>query len=275
VVDTRTPEQRRRIMAAVRSADTAPEMRLRQALYAAGVRGWRCHYRRAPGRPDLAWPALRVAVFVDGAFWHGHPSRHRPGRSGSYWDEKIARNVERDRQVDAELEDCGWAVVRMWDFEVARELPTVVEHILGVLRERVTDAAGWQGRLVSGDGAATLRDARATTQRRTAASQEKSFAERLRELRARAGLSRRELAEASGLDESTIAAYERGVREPKLETIVKLARGLGVTPTTIVRDVNSSFGLPDAAKASVAPTLANCCPPCGPLTPPGKARRRD
>jgi DNA mismatch endonuclease (patch repair protein) len=150
-------------MAAVRSADTAPEMRLRQALYAAGVRGWRCHYRRAPGKPDLAWPALRVAVFVDGAFWHGHPSRHKPGRSGSYWDEKIARNVERDRQVDAELESRGWAVVRVWDFEVARELPAVVERILDDLREKVADTAGWQGQLAGGGGTAASRDVRTRT----------------------------------------------------------------------------------------------------------------
>src|SRR5688572_28401692 len=92
VADTRTAEQRSRIMAAVGSKNTGPELELRRALYAAGVRGWRCHYRRAPGTPDLAWPRRRVAVFVDGAFWHGHPSRHKPGRSGRYWDNKIERN---------------------------------------------------------------------------------------------------------------------------------------------------------------------------------------
>lgn len=135
VVDTRTPEQRSRIMAAVKGKNTGPEIVLRKALYAAGVRGWRCHYRRAPGTPDIAWPRRRVAVFVDGAFWHGHHSRHRPGRSGSYWDEKIARNVERDRAVDIELEDLGWTVVRVWDFEVKRDLPAVVAKVKAVLAE--------------------------------------------------------------------------------------------------------------------------------------------
>lgn len=72
---------------------------------------------------------------MDGAFWHGHPSRHRPGRSGSYWDEdeKIARNVERDRAVDAELEELGWAVVRVWDFEVKRDLSGVVARVEAAL----------------------------------------------------------------------------------------------------------------------------------------------
>ena len=128
-------------MAAVKGKNTGPEVVLRKALYAAGVRGWRCHYRRAAGTPDIAWPRRKVAVFVDGAFWHGHPSRHRPGRSGSYWDEKIARNVERDRAVDAELEGIGWSVVRVWDFEVRRDLPAVVAKVEAALAEGPRTAA--------------------------------------------------------------------------------------------------------------------------------------
>lgn len=120
-------------MAAVGSRNTTPEIQLRKSLHAVGVRGWRCHYRRAPGTPDLAWPGLRLAVFVDGAFWHGHPSRHRPGRSGAYWDEKIARNVERDRQVDRALEDLGWTVERIWDFDIRRNLDAIVERVAGLV----------------------------------------------------------------------------------------------------------------------------------------------
>jgi DNA mismatch endonuclease (patch repair protein) len=133
VTDTRTPEQRKRIMSAVKSRDTGPEMELRKALYGHGVRGWRCNYKRAAGRPDIAWPARRVAVFVDGAFWHGHPSRHKPGRSGEYWDRKIERNVERDRQVDRELREEGWEVLRVWDFEIRKDLQSVVERVVEAL----------------------------------------------------------------------------------------------------------------------------------------------
>ncbi len=136
-------------MAAVKGKNTAPEVALRRALHAAGVRGWRNHYKPAAGTPDLAWPALQVAVFVDGAFWHGHPSRHKPGRSGAYWDEKIAKNVERDRRVDAELEAEGWTVLRVWDFEVRKELPWVVEAVLGVLGACLPQepSASWQRNL--------------------------------------------------------------------------------------------------------------------------------
>jgi DNA mismatch endonuclease (patch repair protein) len=136
MTDTRTPEQRRRIMAAVRSRDTSPEVALRRGLYAAGVRGWRCHRRDLPGTPDIAFGRARLAVFVDGAFWHGHPSRHKPGRSGRYWDEKIERNVARDRRVDQELGDAGWEVIRLWDFEVGRDLDGSIERVLSALGSR-------------------------------------------------------------------------------------------------------------------------------------------
>ena len=139
--DTMTPEQRSRTMRAVRSRDTHPERALRRALWAAGVRGWRCHWRAAPGKPDLAWPGKRVAVFVDGAFWHGHPDRYWPGRSGDYWDEKIERNRARDRRTNAELLEGGWALIRLWDFEVledpagsAAKVIDLVETVQGAAR---------------------------------------------------------------------------------------------------------------------------------------------
>lgn len=128
-------------MSAVRGKNTTPEVALRRALYAAGMRGWRCHYKRATGTPDLAWPSLKVALFVDGAFWHGHPSRHRPGRSGKYWDDKIAANVARDRRVDAELESSGWIVLRVWDFETKKDLESVVDRVRATLRSRVPSAS--------------------------------------------------------------------------------------------------------------------------------------
>src|SRR5205085_1367856 len=99
VADRMTREQRRATMARVRNRDTDPEIALRRALWAAGIRGWRCHPRAVPGRPDLAWVGRQVAVFVDGAFWHGHPD-HYWGQSGKFWDEKIARKRARDERVN-------------------------------------------------------------------------------------------------------------------------------------------------------------------------------
>jgi DNA mismatch endonuclease (patch repair protein) len=84
------------------------------------------------GRPDLAWPSRRLAVFVDGAFWHGHPDYYR-GQSGPFWDEKIARNRERDAEVDRELEQTGWRVLRLWDFEVERDLEGCISRVTAEL----------------------------------------------------------------------------------------------------------------------------------------------
>ncbi len=126
-------EQRSRNMAAIRSKDTKPELTLRRALRAAGHVGYRCHVSRLPGKPDVVFGPRRVAVFVDGAFWHGHPKRWKAGRYGSYWDEKIARNQARDRQVDAELAALGWRVVRLWDFELRRDPDAAVRAVEGAL----------------------------------------------------------------------------------------------------------------------------------------------
>src|SRR3954452_20266530 len=113
-------------MSRVRTRGTAPELTLRKALWAHGVRGWRLHPQGVLGKPDLAWIGRRVAVFVDGAFWHGHPLSYW-GQSGPYWDAKIARNRARDDRVNRELAEAGWTVVRVWDFEVKRDISACVE----------------------------------------------------------------------------------------------------------------------------------------------------
>jgi DNA mismatch endonuclease Vsr len=119
-------------MSRVRTRDTAPELELRQALWAAGVRGWRLHPRGVPGRPDLAWIGRKIAIFVDGAFWHGHPDYYW-GQSGRFWDEKIAGNKQRDERVTKELVDDGWMVLRFWDFEIERETSRCVSLVCDLL----------------------------------------------------------------------------------------------------------------------------------------------
>lgn len=123
-------------MARVKGRDTKPELALRRALYRTGLRGWRCHRASLPGKPDLAFGRARVAVFVDGGFWHGHPSKYWPGRSGPYWDHKIARNQARDRRVDAELDAVGWTSLRLWDFEVERDPDSAAERVIHALNSR-------------------------------------------------------------------------------------------------------------------------------------------
>lgn len=124
-----TPEQRSHTMSRVRGRDTQPELALRRALWSAGVRGWRCHPKSVRGRPDLAFIGRRIAVFVDGAFWHGHPDYYW-GQSGKFWDDKIDRNRARDREVNRDLERAGWTVIRFWDFEVKTDVDACVAAVV-------------------------------------------------------------------------------------------------------------------------------------------------
>jgi DNA mismatch endonuclease (patch repair protein) len=82
----------------------------------------------------------KVAVFVDGAFWHGHPDYYWH-QSGPFWNEKIERNKARDLHVNSELAKAGWAVVRIWDFEIARNLGLCVEQVAQALQEKGAPAA--------------------------------------------------------------------------------------------------------------------------------------
>jgi DNA mismatch endonuclease, patch repair protein len=129
------PDTRSRVMSRIRSKDTKPERILRRALFAAGIRGWRCHPKAVPGKPDLAFIKRQVAVFVDGRFWHGHPDYFTFGKSGAYWDEKIAQTQERDRLANEALEGAGWLVVRFWDFEIEQDLEGCIEEVAAVLDE--------------------------------------------------------------------------------------------------------------------------------------------
>ncbi len=130
--DNLDTKQRSRLMSRVRTRDTAPELALRKALWAMGVRGWRLHPKRIPGKPDLAWIGRRIAVFVDGAFWHGHPD-HYHGQSGEFWDRKIESNRERDRRVNGQLEELGWTVLRLWDFEIERDAESCAARVARLL----------------------------------------------------------------------------------------------------------------------------------------------
>ncbi len=120
-------------MARVKNRDTSPEMLLRRALWRSGFR-YRVH-KKIPGRPDLCFTGLRLAIFVDGCFWHGcREDRTEPVINRDYWRAKFERNRLRDQRVDAELQALGWSVIRVWEHEVERELRLVVARIAETMR---------------------------------------------------------------------------------------------------------------------------------------------
>ncbi len=138
----RDPAVTSKIMAAVRSRDTKPELALRRALFALGLR-YRVTPRRVPGRPDVAFTRTRVAVFVDGDFWHGNAWKQRRSssnaemlgrwRNSEFWTAKIAANVARDRRVDAALASEAWSVVRLWESELSADLPACVDRVVSAI----------------------------------------------------------------------------------------------------------------------------------------------
>lgn len=141
-MDKVSAEVRRYTMSRVRRRDTRPELLLRKALWRRGIRGWRVDVAGLPGRPDLAFGRSRFAVFVDGGFWHGHPTRYHAGQSGSYWDRKIERNRERDRRADEELRALGWRVLRLWDFDVVRDPVKAARRVESLLGRDVPEVGG-------------------------------------------------------------------------------------------------------------------------------------
>ena len=115
-----TSEGTRKSMLANKRRDTSTELEIRRALHARGLR-YRVDFAPVPGlrrRADIAFTRARIAVFIDGCFWHGCPLHGTsPKRNADYWGPKLAANVARDRDTDQRLEDAGWHVLRFWEHE--------------------------------------------------------------------------------------------------------------------------------------------------------------
>lgn len=123
-------------MALVRSRDTKPEMRVRRALHAAGLR-YRLHDRRLPGSPDLVFPSRGVALFVHGCFWHRHAgcaATRLPKSRLEFWEPKLTANVARDERQREALQALGWTVLVIWECETRDpgSLATLTQKILSM-----------------------------------------------------------------------------------------------------------------------------------------------
>jgi DNA mismatch endonuclease (patch repair protein) len=115
-----TPEARRRIMRAIKSRNTLPELIVRRLAHGMGYR-FRLHRKDLPGTPDLVFPGMRKAIFVHGCFWHSHDcgqGARVPKQNRSYWKKKLARNGERDEAARKALTALGWKVSVLWECEL-------------------------------------------------------------------------------------------------------------------------------------------------------------
>ena len=119
------------------SGNKTTEKRLIDLLRAAHVTGWRRH-QPLLGHPDFIWPRVRVAVFVDGCFWHGHDCSRNltPKKNAKAWQQKINRNKARDRSVNRNLRNRGWSVLRIWECRLARSPDACVNRIYRKIIEK-------------------------------------------------------------------------------------------------------------------------------------------
>jgi len=134
--DKFTPEKRSWIMSRVKSKDTTPEVKLRRELWKRGLR-YRVATGSLPGKPDILFPQAKVAVFVDGEFWHGHKlSTERLNQMSEYWRNKIHRNVERDINNNELLKEIGFEVLRFFEQDVLKNSKTLADQIETTVKSR-------------------------------------------------------------------------------------------------------------------------------------------
>jgi DNA mismatch endonuclease (patch repair protein) len=150
MTDVFSKQKRSEIMSAIRSTGNAStEIAMAVAFRVHRVTGWRRHLpivlpacrskglQRAIVRPDFVFSAHKVAVFIDGDFWHGNPRRYRPPTSNAdYWTAKIKRNRQRDRKVDSRLNAKGWGTIHIWESTLKKRAKACVERVTRALAQK-------------------------------------------------------------------------------------------------------------------------------------------
>lgn len=128
-MDVHTPAQRSFNMSRIYSKNTSSEVKLRKFLSATGIRGYRLHYK-ITGKPDIVFPKKKIAIFIDGCFWHRCKYHFvSPKTNKKFWLPKIKRNLVRDKEVNRTLKVAGWQVVRIWEHEVENDAKKISAKI--------------------------------------------------------------------------------------------------------------------------------------------------
>jgi len=142
-MDVLTVEQRRLNMSRVRGRDTRPELAVRKALHACGLR-YHLHVRALPGCPDLVFPAFRTVLFVNGCFWHGHDCSlfKEPSTRADFWKQKIGRTVQRDHERTNALIAQGWRVLTVWECALRGRRRRTLPHIVSRCEQFIRSGTG-------------------------------------------------------------------------------------------------------------------------------------
>lgn len=134
MADVFDKEKRSEIMSAVRSKrNKSTELKLIDVFKKNGIVGWRRNYK-VKGHPDFIFPRKKIAIFVDGCFWHGHDCRNtRPSDNAEYWQMKRERNIKHDKEITSLFESRGWVVIRIWECELQRKNEQILFDKLKIL----------------------------------------------------------------------------------------------------------------------------------------------
>ncbi|HML66458.1 MAG TPA: very short patch repair endonuclease [Dysgonomonas sp.] len=124
-----------KIMSSIKAKDTKLELILRRYLWEEGIKGCRIHWRKAQGRPDIAFLKKKLAIFVNGCFWHRCPYCISivPKTNSDFWEHKFTANIERDYAKQIELENMGWIVITIWKYQIKKDLSSCVCSIKEIL----------------------------------------------------------------------------------------------------------------------------------------------
>ena len=139
VRDKRSPrplkESTSKVMRANKAKNTKPELLVRKALWENGVRGYRLNWKTVPGRPDIAYPGKKIAIFVNGCYWHRCPKCNLPlpKTNTDFWKEKFDKNVKRDKKKNDELLSLDWIVLVLWECDIKSDISNSIQKVKKVL----------------------------------------------------------------------------------------------------------------------------------------------
>ena len=136
MADIFTKEQRSLYMSKIGTKDTKPELLLRKKLFSEGLKGYRVNFN-LPGKPDIVFTKYKLAIFVDGCFWHKCPKCFKaPETNKNFWIEKLDGNVKRDNNVNKNLSEMGYTVLRFWEHEIEHNLNNCCLNVYWALKEK-------------------------------------------------------------------------------------------------------------------------------------------
>ncbi|KAF5075176.1 hypothetical protein SDC9_22616 [bioreactor metagenome] len=134
-----TTKQRSELMAKIKSQNTKPELNLKKALWNLGFR-YRKNLKKLPGSPDIVYTKHKLAIFVDGEFWHGYNWAEKKTKiktNRDFWIPKIERNIQRDIQNNQLLTEAGWHVIRFWEHELKKDFEDCLNRVISYLQDGV------------------------------------------------------------------------------------------------------------------------------------------